>query len=122
MSLLPGTPPPGGFAPAPPRCASARLRLATRGSPPGTGRLYPLEVVTHHISTSTHLNPVHRIGAGSKVARMRALLAIAAAGEALTGLGLFVTPPTVVQLLFGAEITGAGIVMSRIAGLALIAL
>jgi hypothetical protein len=50
------------------------------------------------------------------------VLAIAAIGEAATGLILLVYPPIVVRLLFGAEIAGAGLVMSRIAGLALIAL
>ena len=53
---------------------------------------------------------------------MRTLLAVAAAGEAATGLALLVSPPIVVRLLFGAEIAGAGTVMSRVAGLALVAL
>ena len=53
---------------------------------------------------------------------MKNLLAIAAAGEAVTGLILLVSPSIVVQLLFGAEIAGAGTVMSRIAGISLIAL
>ena len=49
-------------------------------------------------------------------------LAVIAAGEAVTGLVLLVYPSIVVKLLFGAEISGAGMVMSRIAGIALIAL
>ncbi len=53
---------------------------------------------------------------------MRKLLAVAAAGEAATGLVLLVYPPIVVRLLFGAEIAGAGVVMSRIAGMSLVAL
>ena len=53
---------------------------------------------------------------------MKNTLAVAAVGEALTGLVLLVYPPIVVRLLFGAEIAGAGVVMSRIAGIALIAL
>ncbi len=53
---------------------------------------------------------------------MRSLLALAAAGEAATGLILVVYPRIVVRLLFGAEIAGAGIVVSRFAGIALIAL
>jgi membrane protein implicated in regulation of membrane protease activity len=53
---------------------------------------------------------------------MQRLLILAAAGEAAMGLALLVHPPVVVRLLFGAEIVGAGIVMSRIAGIALIAL
>ncbi len=43
-------------------------------------------------------------------------------GEAATGLVLLVYPPIVVRLLFGSDITGAGMVMSRIAGISLIAL
>jgi hypothetical protein len=53
---------------------------------------------------------------------MKKLLAIAAVGEAGTGLVLLVYPPIVVRLLFAAEIAGAGVVMSRIAGISLIAL
>lgn len=53
---------------------------------------------------------------------MRQLLALAAAGEAATGLVVLAYPPIVVRLLFGAEIAGTGIVMSRVAGIALIAL
>ena len=53
---------------------------------------------------------------------MKKMLALAAAGEAAFGLLLLVYPPIVVRLLFGAEIAGAGIVMSRVAGIALIAL
>ena len=53
---------------------------------------------------------------------MKKLLAFAAAGEAATGLVLLVYPPIVVWLLFGAEIAGAGVMMSRIAGIALIGL
>jgi hypothetical protein len=50
------------------------------------------------------------------------LLTIAALGEALTGLALLAYPPIVVRVLFGSEISGAGMVMSRIAGLGLIGL
>jgi hypothetical protein len=50
------------------------------------------------------------------------LLALAAWGEAVTGLILLVYPPIVVRLLFGAEISGPGVVMSRIAGIALMGL
>jgi hypothetical protein len=53
---------------------------------------------------------------------MKKLLALAAAGEAGFSLVLLASPPIAVRLLFGAEITGAGIVMSRVAGIALIAL
>ena len=53
---------------------------------------------------------------------MRRLLSVAGAGEALTGLVLLIHPALVVRLLFGAEISGSGTVMSRVAGIALIAL
>jgi hypothetical protein len=53
---------------------------------------------------------------------MKKMLALVAAGEAAFGLVLLVYPPIVVRLLFGAEIAGVGIVMSRVAGIALIAL
>ena len=53
---------------------------------------------------------------------MKWVLAIAAVGEAVTGLALLVTPPTVAGLLIGAEVAGAGVWMSRVAGIALIAL
>ena len=53
---------------------------------------------------------------------MKKLLALAAVGEATTGLVLLIYPPIVVWLLFGAEIAGPGVVMSRITGIALIAL
>ena len=52
---------------------------------------------------------------------MKKLLALAAVSEAATGLVLLVFPPIVVTLLFGDEITGAGIIMSRLAGICLIA-
>ena len=53
--------------------------------------------------------------------QVKKLLTLAAVGEAVTGLALLVYPPIVVRLLFGAEMAGAGIVMSRIAGISLIA-
>ncbi len=53
---------------------------------------------------------------------MKRLLALAAVGEAATGLILLVYPPIVVRLLFGADIAGAGVVMSRITGIGLIGL
>jgi len=53
---------------------------------------------------------------------MKKLLALAAVSEAVTGLVLLVYPPIVVHLLFGADIAGAGILLSRIAGISLIAL
>lgn len=53
---------------------------------------------------------------------MKKMLVLAAAGEAAFGLVLLAYPPIVVRLLFAAEIAGTGIVMSRVAGIALIAL
>jgi hypothetical protein len=53
---------------------------------------------------------------------MKRLLILAAVSEGATGLVLLVYPPIVVSLLFGVEITGAGIVVSRIAGISLFAL
>jgi hypothetical protein len=53
---------------------------------------------------------------------MKKLLVLAAVGEAALGLVLLVYPPIVVRLLFNAPIPGAGMVMSRVAGIALIAL
>lgn len=53
---------------------------------------------------------------------MKKVLALAAFGEAATGLVLAAYPPLVVRLLFGARIDGAGGMMSRIAGFALVGL
>jgi hypothetical protein len=61
-------------------------------------------------------------GPDRHLARANMLLAVAAAGEAATGLALIVAPSMVVALLFGAGVDGTGAVMSRIAGLALIGL
>jgi hypothetical protein len=53
---------------------------------------------------------------------MKKILMLAALSEALTGLVLFAYPPIVIRLLFGSEIAGAGVLISRIAGISLIAL
>jgi hypothetical protein len=53
---------------------------------------------------------------------MKMLLTIAAVAEGATGLALLAYPPLVIQLLFGAEITGAGILACRVGGISLIAL
>jgi len=53
---------------------------------------------------------------------MKTLLALTALGEAITGLVLLVYPPIVVRLLFSAEIAGVGVVISRVAGAALLAI
>jgi len=46
----------------------------------------------------------------------------AALAEAGTGVILLAYPPIVVRLLFDAEIVGSGVIMSRLAGIALIGL
>jgi hypothetical protein len=53
---------------------------------------------------------------------MKVLLVIASLAEAATGVILLVDPQIAVRLLFAAEIGGAGVIMSRIAGIALIGL
>ena len=53
---------------------------------------------------------------------MRSVLAFAATAEGALGLALLVYPPIVIRLLLNAEITGAGDVVSRFAGIALIGL
>ncbi len=50
------------------------------------------------------------------------ILALAAAGEAGMGLLLLAWPPIVVRLLFGAEISGGGDVVSRFGGVCLVGL
>ena len=53
---------------------------------------------------------------------MQTLLMIAALAEGASGVVLLAYPPIVIGLLFGGEIAGAGVIMSRIAGITLIAL
>ena len=53
---------------------------------------------------------------------MKKLMALAAVGEAATGLGLLLVPSLVAGLLFGEELTGAGALFGRITGIALIGL
>jgi hypothetical protein len=55
-------------------------------------------------------------------AGLRRLLAVAAIAEAVTGLGLLLSPALVVHLLFGADVAGVGIVIARVTGIALIGL
>ena len=50
------------------------------------------------------------------------LLRVVSASEAAAGLVVLAHPPIVVRLLLGSDIADAGIFMSRIAGIALIAL
>ena len=53
---------------------------------------------------------------------MNTILTLAALAEAGTGVILLAYPPIVVRLLFDAQIVGAGVIMSRLAGIALIGL
>jgi hypothetical protein len=53
---------------------------------------------------------------------MNAILMLAALAEAGTGVILLAYPSIIVHLLFDAEIAGAGVIMSRLAGIALIGL
>ena len=53
---------------------------------------------------------------------MSKILRLAALAEAGTGVILLAYPPIVVRLLFDAEIIAAGVLMSRLAGIALVGL
>jgi hypothetical protein len=53
---------------------------------------------------------------------MRAVLVLAAVGEAATGLALLIVPSLVGRLLLGEDLTGVAIPIARVAGIALIAL
>jgi hypothetical protein len=53
---------------------------------------------------------------------MKSVLALAAVGEAGTGLALLIVPSLVGRLLLGEELTGIAIPVARVAGIALIAL
>ena len=53
---------------------------------------------------------------------MNAILRLTALAEAGTGAALLVYPSIVVRLLFGADIVGPGVTMSRLAAIALIGL
>jgi len=53
---------------------------------------------------------------------MNLLLTLTAFTEAATGLMLITVPSIVVRLLLGAEISGAGIALGRVAGFGLLAL
>jgi hypothetical protein len=74
----------------------------------------------------------HASGVGKGLARqavpyeekvpMKKLLILTAIIECLTGLVALVYPPILIRLLFGSEIAGAGVLISRIAGISLISL
>ena len=53
---------------------------------------------------------------------MKKVLALAAVGEAATGLLLLIIPSLVCRLLFGTELSGVSIPLARVIGIALIGL
>lgn len=53
---------------------------------------------------------------------MKTILMITGRGEGATGVILVTCPPIATRLLFGAAISDAGVIMSRIAGIALLGL
>ena len=53
---------------------------------------------------------------------MKKVLALAAVGEAATGLALLIVPALVGRLLLGEELTGIAVALARVAGIALVAL
>ncbi len=53
---------------------------------------------------------------------MKSVLALAAVGEAATGVALLMVPSLLGQWLFGAELVGVGITMARVTGIALVGL
>jgi hypothetical protein len=55
-------------------------------------------------------------------AKVRTLLALAAAAEAITGVALIASPPMVARLLLNAEVSGPGLAFGRVCGVALLSL
>ena len=53
---------------------------------------------------------------------MKRLLALAAVLETVTGLALMIEPTVVARLLLGADVSGAGAAVGRVAGFALVSL
>jgi hypothetical protein len=53
---------------------------------------------------------------------MKRALTFAAVGEAATGVALLLVPSLVGQWLFGAELSGVGVTVARVTGIALIGL
>ena len=70
-----------------------------------------------HASDETHVQE----SADTESAMMK-ILALAALAEAGFGVTLLAYPPIVVRLLFDTDIAGVGVIMSRLAGIALIGL
>jgi hypothetical protein len=59
---------------------------------------------------------------GENAMAMSTVLGLVAVLEAATGLALMIQPALVAQLLFGDGVSGAGMALSRVAGVALLAL
>jgi hypothetical protein len=57
-----------------------------------------------------------------EIGAMNRVLALAAVGEVATGVALLIVPSLVGQLLLGTELTGVGVTVGRVAGIALIGL
>ena len=53
---------------------------------------------------------------------MKRLLVLAAVLEGVTGLALMIDPPVVARLLLGADVSGVGAAVGRVAGLAMLSL
>lgn len=62
------------------------------------------------------------IAKGPEVDAKRKVLAVAAVGEAATGVALLIAPSLVGQLLLGAELISVAVTVARVTGIALIAL
>jgi hypothetical protein len=62
------------------------------------------------------------VAATWRMRMQRLLLAIAAVVEILAGLGLILVPDATMQFLFGGRPEGVGMMMGRVAGVALLAL
>ena len=60
---------------------------------------------------------MHEPGIGA----VRSLLALAAVGEAATGVALLIVPSLIGRWLFGEDLTGIAVIMARVAGIALVA-
>jgi hypothetical protein len=54
--------------------------------------------------------------------KVRTLLALAAAAEAITGVAVIAAPPLVARLLWNAEVSASGLAFGRVCGVALLSL
>lgn len=97
-------------------CCSLRLGSAIR-----TETEIEVVVVDAH-GRVQHLAERHLEGSAPRQPSMRNVLIAAAVVEVLTGLTLMLYPSIVIQLLFGSRIAGVGVLISRLTGIALIAL